>query len=175
MYAGPVNPRTRKQVYPGVPATSGLDQGQSIGAVRNPQALLLSNTVFEDPNYDFLTFNFDTDVKFSLNKKFDSETPEFIHHAEDPDLTAFKRRGGKMIVWHGWSDPLPNPVDTIDYYNRIRTRADHDRRHPDKTEDFVRLFLCPMSGIAAEPPRRAQYWDLLTALEQWVEEGIAPE
>ena len=148
MYAGPpVNPRTRKQVYPGVPPTSELDQGQSIGAVPNPQyTTFFQNTVFEDPNYDFLTFRFDSDVKFSLNKKFDSETLEFIHHAEDPDLTAFKKRGGKMIVWHGFSDPLPNPVDTIDYYNRIRAGFRHGRGHADKTEEFVRLFLLPNVG-----------------------------
>ena len=154
MYAGPVNPRTRKQVYPGVPATSELDQGQSIGAVPNPQyTTFFQNTVFEDPNYDFLTFNFDTDVKFSLNKKFDSETLEFIHHAEDPDLTAFKRRGGKMIVWHGWSDPLPNPVDTIDYYNRIRTGFRHNRASCRQNGGISSdSSCCPMSGIAAEPP-----------------------
>jgi feruloyl esterase len=177
MYAGPVNPRTRKQVYPGVPVTSELDQGQSIGVVPNPQyTTFFQNTVFEDPNYDFLTFNFDTDVRFALNKKFGGETLKFIHHAEDPDLTAFNRHGGKMIVWHGASDPLPNPVDTIDYYNSIRTRSGHNRRHADKTEDFVRLFLLPNVGhCGGAAPGGPNTWDPLTALEQWVEEGIAPE
>ena len=177
MYAGPVNPRTGKQVYPGVPATSELDQGQSIGAVPNPQyTTFFQNTVFENPNYDFLTFNFDTDVKFALNKKFDGETLEFIHHAEDTDLTAFKRRGGKMIVWHGLSDPLPNPVDTIDYYNRIRTGSGHNRRQADKTEAFVRLFLLPNVGhCGGAAPGGPNEWDPLTALEEWVEKDIAPE
>jgi feruloyl esterase len=178
MYAGPpVNPRTGKQVYPGVPPTSELDQGQSIGAVPNPQyTTFFQNTVFEDPNYDFLTFKFDSDVKFSLNKEFGGETLEFIHHAEDPDLTAFKKRGGKMIVWHGFSDPLPNPVDTIDYYDSIRTRFDHSRRQADKTEEFVRLFLLPNVGhCGGAAPGGPNTWDPLTALEQWVEEGIAPE
>ena len=170
-------PEDAKTGYPGVPATSELDQGQSIGAVPNPQyTTFFQNTVFEDPNYDFLTFNFDTDVKFSLNKKFDSETLEFIHHAEDPDLTAFKRRGDKMIVWHGGSDPLPNPVDTIDYYNRIRAGFRHGRGHADKTEEFVRLFLLPNVGhCGGAAPGGPKTWDPLTALEQWVEEGIAPE
>ena len=177
MYAGPVNPRTRKQFYPGVPVTSELDQGQSIGVVPNPQyTTFFQNTVFEDPNYDFLTFNFDTDVRYSLKKKFNGETLEFIHHAEDPDLTAFNSHGGKMIVWHGRSDPLPNPVDTIDYYNSIRTRFSHNRRHADKTEDFVRLFLLPNVGhCGGAAPGGPNTWDPLTALEQWVEEGIAPE
>jgi feruloyl esterase len=177
MYAGPVNPRTRKQVYPGVPATSELDQGQSIGAVPNPQyTTFFQNTVFENPNYDFLTFNFDTDVRFALNKKFDGETLKFIHHAEDTDLTAFKRRGGKMIVWHGSSDPLPNPADTIDYYNRIHTRSGHHRHQADKTEDFVRLFLLPHVGhCGGAAPGGPNEWDPLTALEDWIEKHIAPE
>ncbi|HEX6438715.1 MAG TPA: tannase/feruloyl esterase family alpha/beta hydrolase [Candidatus Binatia bacterium] len=177
MYAGPVNPRTRKQVYPGVPATSELDQGPSIGAVPNPQyTTFFQNTVFEDTNYDFLTFNFDTDLKFALNKKFDGETLEFIHQAEDPDLTAFKKRGGKMIIWHGFSDPLPSPVDTIDYYNSIRARSNHSRRDAEKTEEFVRLFLLPNVGHCGGPAAGGpNQFDPLTALEQWIEEGIAPE
>jgi feruloyl esterase len=177
MYAGPVNPRTRKQIYPGVPATSELDQGQSIGAVPNPAyTTFFQHTVFEDPNYDFLTFNFDTDVAYALNKEFAGETLKFIHNADDPDLTAFKARDGKMIVWHGWSDPLPNPVDTIDYYNRIRTGFGHSRRQADKTEEFVRLFLLPNVGhCGGAAPGGPNTWDPLTALEEWVEEGIAPE
>jgi feruloyl esterase len=81
-----------------------------------------------------------------------------------------------MIVWHGWSDPLPNPVDTIDYYNRIRTGFGHSRSQVDKTEEFVRLFLLPnvghCGGGAAGGPNTL---DQLTALEEWVEEGIAPD
>ena len=124
----------------------------------------------------FLTFNFDTDVRFALHKKFGGETLKFIHHAEDPDLTAFNRHGGKMIVWHGASDPLPNPVDTIDYYNSIRTRFSHNRRHADKTEDFVRLFLLPNVGhCGGAAPGGPNTLDLVTALEDWVEERIAPE
>ena len=81
-----------------------------------------------------------------------------------------------MIVWHGLSDPLPNPVDTIDYYNSIRTRFGHSRRHADKTEEFVRLFLLPNVGhCGGAAPGGPNTWDPLTALEQWVEEGIAPE
>jgi feruloyl esterase len=178
MYAGPpVNLATGEQVYPGVPKTSELDQGQSIGDVPNPQyTTFFQNTVFEDPNYDFTTFAFDRDVEYTLNKEFDGETLEFIHNADNPDLTAFKRRGGKMIVWHGESDPLPNPVDTIDYYNRIRTRSGHNRRHADKTEDFVRLFLLPNVGhCGGAAPGGPNTLDLLTALEDWVEERIAPE
>jgi feruloyl esterase len=183
MYAGPVNPRTKRQIYPGVPATSELDQGQSIGAVPNPAyTTFFQHTVFEDPNYDFLTFNFDTDVKFALTKEFEGETLKFIHHAEDPDLTAFRRRGGKMIIWHGWSDPLPNPGDTIDYYKKASDFRDRDRyktafrHHLSDDEEFLRLFLLPNVGhCGGAAPGGPNTWDPLTALERWVEDGIAPD
>ncbi len=183
MYAGPQN-----GFYPGVPMTSELDQGQSIGVVPNPQYTTFFNyTVFENPNYDFRTFNFDTDVAFALNKVVGGETLEFIHNADNPDLSAFKARGGKMIVWHGWSDPLPTPVDTIRYYEDVVAHFGHQsangvgpssngRGQESKTNEFLRLFLLPnvghCGGGAAGGPNT---WDLVSALEQWVEDGTAPE
>jgi feruloyl esterase len=183
MYAGPQN-----GFYPGVPMTSELDQGQSIGIVPNPAYTTFFNyTVFENPNYDFRTFNFDTDVAFALNKVFGGETLDFIHNADNPDLSAFKARGGKMIIWHGWSDPLPTPVDTIRYYENVLALFGHPsvggvgpstngRGQESTTEEFLRLFLLPnvghCGGGAAGGPNT---WDLVSALEQWVEDGIAPE
>ena len=182
MYNGPTPP-----FYPGVPMTSELDQGQSIGVVPNPQyTTFFANTVFQDPNYDFRTFNFNTDVTFTLDKVFGGETLDFIHTADNPDLSAFKAGGGKMIIWHGWSDPLPNPVDTIQYYEDVLAFFGHPsnggvgpstngRGQESKAEDFVRLFLLPnvghCGGGAAGGPNT---WDLITPLEQWVEDGVAP-
>ena len=183
MYNGPTPP-----FYPGVPMTSELDQGQSIGVVPNPQyTTFFANTVFQNLNYDFHTFNFETDVDFTLNKVFGGETLEFIHNADNPDLIAFKARGGKMIVWHGWSDPLPNPVDTIRYYEDVVAYfgnqspngvgpSTNGRGQETKTSDFLRLFLLPnvghCGGGAAGGPNT---WDLVSALEQWVEDGNAPD
>jgi feruloyl esterase len=176
MYAGPRDPRTHKQIYPGIPPTSELDQGQSIGAVPNPQyTTFFANTVFEDPNYDFRTFKFPQDLTFALNKVFGGETLEFIHHATDPDLSEFNKHHGKMIVWHPESDPLPNPADTIRYYEEVRATM-RDRHHKGEVEDFLRLFLPPMvghcGGGSAGGPNTL---DLVTALEQWVEHGNAPD
>jgi len=177
MYAGPRNPSTGEQVYPGVPRTSELDQGQSIGAVPNFQyTRFFAYTVFEDPNYDFRTFTFDTSLATALTKEYGGETLEFIHNAENPDLSDFKARGGKMIIWHPQSDPLPNPVDTIQYYENVKATFGHGRGQDYKTEEFLRLFLLPnvghCGGGSAGGPNTI---DLVTALEQWVENGIAPD
>ena len=179
IYKGPTDLNTGEQLYPGPPVTSELDQAQNIGPVPNPQyTIFFANTVFENPAYDFRTFRFDVDLAYSLNKQYEGETLEFIHHAESPDLRAFASRGGKMIIWHGWSDPLPQPVDTIAYYERVDKFFKKNVHGRDKTrvEDFARLFLLPnvghCGGGAAGGPNT---WDPLTALERWVEHGVAPE
>ena len=179
IYKGPTDLNTGELLYPGPPVTSELDQAQNIGPVPNPQyTIFFSNTVFENPAYDFRTFRFDVDLALSLNKQYEGETLEFIHHAESPDLRAFASRGGKMIIWHGWSDPLPQPADTIAYYEKVEKFFKRNVKGKDHTrvEDFARLFLLPnvghCGGGAAGGPNT---WDPLTALEQWVEHGVAPE
>jgi hypothetical protein len=56
-----------------------------------------------------------------------------------------------MIMWHGFSDPLASPVDTIDYYNSIRTRSGHNRRDAKKPRNSFDCFSCPMSDIVVDP------------------------
>ena len=179
IYKGPTDLNTGKLLYPGPPLGSELDEAQNIGPVPNPQyTIFFANTVFENPAYDFRTFRFDVDLALSLNKVYEGETLEFIHHAESADLRKFARRGGKMIIWHGWSDPLPQPADTIAYYERVDRffkKNTHGRNKTD-VEDVARLFLLPnvghCGGGSAGGPNT---WDPLTALEQWVERGVAPK
>jgi feruloyl esterase len=179
IYKGATDPSTGEVIYPGPPLTSELDEAQNIGAVPNPQyTTFFANTVFQNPAYNFLSFRFPTDVEFSLNKVYGGETLEFIHHAESPDLRAFVSRGGKFIIWHGWSDPLPQPIDSIAYYEKMDKffkQNDHGKNHT-RVEDFARLFLLPnvghCGGGSAGGPNT---FDPVTALEQWVEHGVAPE
>jgi hypothetical protein len=89
---------------------------------------------------------------------------------DDPDLTAFRARGGKAIVWHGWADQLITAEGSIDYYTRVQAQMGG----PKKTSEFMRLFMAP--GVAhcaggAGPAPTGQ----LEALLAWVEEGKAPE
>jgi tannase/feruloyl esterase len=179
IYKGATDPNTGEVIYPGPPLTSELDEAQNIGQAPNTQyTTFFANTVFENPAYDFLTFRFPGDVTFSLNKVYGGETLEFIHHAESPDLRAFSSRGGKFIIWHGWSDPLPQPIDSIAYYEKVDQFYKQNSHGKDKTrvEDFVRLFILPnvghCGGGSAGGPNT---FDAVTALEQWVEHGVAPE
>ena len=61
---------------------------------------------------------------------------------DNPDLSAFRDRSGKAIIWHGWADQLIPADATIDYYRRVQQQMGG----PNETSDFVRLFLAP--GVA---------------------------
>ncbi|HXF46151.1 MAG TPA: tannase/feruloyl esterase family alpha/beta hydrolase [Burkholderiaceae bacterium] len=103
----------------------------------------------------------------------------------DERLRGMRRNGGRMIVYHGVSDPIFSANDTIDWFRRLNQRAhrgkhgdhDHDRddhRFGGAAHGFARLYLVPgmshCSGGAA-----TDQFDLLTPLVQWVERGVAPQ
>jgi feruloyl esterase len=89
-------------------------------------------------------------------------------NADNPDLSAFFARGGRLIQVHGWTDPLIAPGDSIDYYNRVKARLGDQA-----VEQHVRLFMVPgmnhcqggegADSLATEP-----------VIERWVERGEAP-
>ena len=89
---------------------------------------------------------------------------------DNPDLDRFRSRGGKAILYHGWSDQLIYPEGTIDYYRRIQEQMGGAA----KTSDFIRLFMAPgvaHCGGGAGPAPTGQ----LDALVKWVEEAKAPD
>lgn len=89
--------------------------------------------------------------------------------ATDPDLSAFEKAGGKLILWAGLADPAINPVGTISYYQAVaRTMGGLSR-----TESFARLFLLP--GVAhCGGGQGPSDFDALTAITDWVTHGTAP-
>jgi hypothetical protein len=60
-------------------------------------------------------------------------------NATDPDLSAFRQRGGKILQYHGWNDQFIAPQSSVNYYESVVTRVDNRRA----TEDFYRLFMVP--------------------------------
>lgn len=89
--------------------------------------------------------------------------------AIDPDLTAFKAAGGKLILWAGYADPAINPAGTIAYYQAVEKRLGGAAA----TTDFARLFLLP--GVAhCGGGQGPDQFDALTAITAWVTKGSAP-
>jgi feruloyl esterase len=86
----------------------------------------------------------------------------------DPDLTAFRRRGGKLLLYTGWADPLIPAADLVNYYEGMQKKMGG----ASATAEFARLFMVPGMGHCAggTSPNR---FDALAALEPWVEKGGA--
>lgn len=88
---------------------------------------------------------------------------------DNPDLSAFRKLGGKIVMWHGFADQLIYPQGTIDYFERVQDLLGRAR-----TRQFLRLFMAPgvaHCGGGAGPPPSGHF----EALVRWVEKGDAPE
>jgi feruloyl esterase len=87
------------------------------------------------------------------------------------NLTTFAGRGGKMLLYHGVSDPTFSALDTVDYYNRLGDA----NGGADAVQRWARLFLVPGMGHCGGGSLTTDSFDLLTPLVDWVERGIAPD
>jgi hypothetical protein len=116
-----------------------------------------------DPSFDPLSFNWDTDVA-----KLTPESP-MVSYSTSLDIRKFRNRGGKIIWYHGLSDPGPSVSFTIEYYNALAKENGGLRR----IQNFSRLYLIPNMGHCGGGPSTNQF-DMLTPLVEWVEYGIPP-
>jgi len=112
---------------------------------------------------DALSFDFDHDPA-TLGRS------RRIYDATSFDLRAFKARGGKMLMWHGWADGAISATSSIAYYEGV-VKFMGGRK---QMEDFFRLFLVPGVHHGGGGPGLTDF-DALTALENWVEKGQVPE
>jgi len=91
---------------------------------------------------------------------------------DDPDLTRFRDRGGKVLIYHGLADELIPAAGSIDYYKRVQQRMGGAKA----TAKFARLFLVPgVNHGFSGPGARSSGTALLEAIIRWVEEGKAPD
>jgi len=89
---------------------------------------------------------------------------------DDPDLSAFRDAGGKVLIWHGWNDPLIFPEGSVDYYEAVL-----DAFHSTTLVQRVALFfLAPGLGHCGGGPGPNQF-DMFGALVDWVERGEPPD
>jgi len=123
--------------------------------------------LLQDPKWDFTTL---TPAGFELLWFQSVEQYGAVIGTDDPDLTRFRDRGGKVIISHGLTDQLIPAAGTIDYYRRVQQRMGGE----EKTAQFARLFLVPgvdhgFRGAGVTPTGQME------ALIRWVEDGQAPE
>lgn len=114
-----------------------------------------------DPNY--------TLSKFDLDK--DPARLDWIHSvldATDTDLSRFRDRGGKLIMYFGWADPALNPRMGVEYYESVLEHMGGS------TPAFFRLFMVPGMFHCGGGVGTSSF-DMLGPLVDWVEKGAAPE
>jgi Tannase and feruloyl esterase len=134
-----------------------------------------SNMVYEKRDWDYKTFTVDSGFKAAKAK-----TSEALD-AVNPDLSAFRSRGGKLILYHGWNDPAIPAVNTVNYYQDVIGKMGQAN-----ADSFARLYMVPgmqhcgggpgatnfgaFVGSLSNDPQRS----MVIALEDWVEKGTAP-
>ena len=157
----------------------GYTRGTNLSSVADTEGAPLAGKPFgiafewvkfflaQNPNYSAAALNRD---EFELIFSQSAELFGPVFSADDPDLSRFRARGGKLFLAHGLADQLIPPQSTIEYYERVQQRMGG----AEKTAEFARLFLVP--GVdhgfrgAGPTPQGTQ-----AALIRWVEEGKAPD
>ena len=181
----PINdPRTGAFLYDGlVPGGEALSRNMI--DLNRVTANFYRYMVLGDANW---TPDAGTDVFALLAKSEQAGSPGTRINSMNPDLSAFRARGGKLIQYHGWSDPSFGPVDAARYYvDVVDAQPGGDKQA--RTESFYRLFMAPgmahcyggqgpvnFGALDHHPaPLLDADHDILEALDRWVEKGIAPK
>lgn len=188
IYEGPSDPQTHALIYP------GMSRGSESGSLFALPFLGGSFTLPGEPegqpgfaglfywvfgkDWNWARFNYASDMA-----KVDEVLAKNLN-ANSPDLARFARHGGKLILYHGWADPLVVPQDDVDYYLRMVAKAPG----LEQTQRFARLFMVPGMGHCFGGPGANSFggWlqqpvpadpdhNILIALQRWVDKGVAPE
>jgi Tannase and feruloyl esterase len=160
-FAGPRDSRGR-QVYPGFFFDTGITaQGGGIPGLLNPGPSPVGGPVTAT------TQNVDAEAIVADNNAMAriGDSSNWVN------LNSFSSHGGKLIFYHGMSDPWFSAKDTIDYYQRMAASNGGET----KVKDWSRLFLSPGMGHCQGGSAALDRFDMLTASVNWVEKGLAPE
>ncbi len=121
----------------------------------------------QDPDWDHSTLDY---AGYEQAWAQSVEQYGLVIGTDDPDLSAFRDRGGRIVMWHGQADPLIYPGGSIDYYERVQAAMGG----AEKTADFMRFFLAPGVGHCGGGNGPAPT-GAFEAVVRWVEDGPAPE
>ena len=168
MAYAPAKKKTGEVIYPGLPPGGEAGWAALAGDAAEPGALnvdMFRYVAHEDPDWDWRTFDLELDTALADRKGG-------YMNAMDPDLSAFKKRGGRLLIYHGWNDGASggaiSPLNTLDYYANVLAEMGP------KQEDWLRLFMVPGMAHCGGGPGPNQF-NAVAAMERWRESGAAPE
>ena len=156
------------QIYP------GLEPGSELGwdwLLSGPQPMAINygffaNIVFQDPKWDFRTFEVDRDTRLAearVGKMVDTI---------DPNLRPFKQHGGKLLMYQSWQEPGIPPRSAVNYYSRVLA----EMGGASETQNFFRLFMVPGAGMCSGFGLVSSgAWDALDVVMKWRETGVPPD
>lgn len=178
IYDGLIDPETGERIYEPVmlPGSEASEMGLS-SRCEHPGFAHGSFYLFRwvlGADFDFTQFDFHKDA-MRIHEELD-----YYLNATQTDLTAYRDRGGKLLLIHGTADPIIPYTSSIRYYEQVCEKME-------EVDSFFRLFLAPgmghtsggpgvqdiMFGFPATPKDRRHLGIL--ALREWVEEGKAPD
>lgn len=169
IYQGPINPRTKQEVYSPMYPGSEMGWAQLTGGDQ-PLGIpveFFKYFVFKDPKWDYKTrpVNFDSDVALA-------DRPDIAPvNAVDPDLRKFFARGGKLLIVDGWSDTGVPPKVATNYYKAVVAKLGAKT-----VQDSMRFFMVPAMGHGPGTTGEENFnFDALGIIEQWKQTGKAPE
>ena len=126
------------------------------------QDTTVKNYLARDPSQDSLTYGYES----NLNALYALAA---LNDATNTDLRPFKSAGGKLILWHGGSDPSLSPQATTAFYQAATNAVGGQAA----SDEFIRFYVAPGVGHCEGGPG-ADQTDLLAALDAWVAHGTAP-
>lgn len=160
----------------GIPPWDGKSIISVMGASSLAQVFTTPPTIVggtaDDLETFLLNFDFDTDAAkiYATNSEFTESAMDFMTpvDSDNPYMSDFKNAGGKMMILHGTADPVFSVVDTTNWYDKLNTNNNND------AQSFVKFYRIPgmphgSGGVSTDNV------DMLTALENWVENGMEPE
>jgi feruloyl esterase len=163
IYTSPKNARTGEEIF------FGYEPGSELGwesGEKQPLGFavdVLRFALFKDPKWDPATANYDTDVATAL--KVGGE----LFDARDPDIRTFLARGGKLLMYHGWTDPGIPPSVSLTYYQSVLSKLGNIRN----LNDDVRLFMVPGMNHCGGGDGPDEF-DMLSAIDEWRGKSKAP-
>jgi hypothetical protein len=150
----------------------GLSQGTPLGALAGPVPFPIAENhlrfwVEQNPQFDWKTLDY---AGFERDFRISQRLFHNVIGTDDPNLSRFRASGGRLLIWHGWADPLIFPQGSVDYYQRVLDRMGGSRR----VDDFARLFMAPGVGHCGGGTGPSTF-DMFDALVNWVEHRSAPD